>query len=170
MRYTAKKIATMLLTMVIVSFLTFVAFSLLSGDAATRLLGTEATPERLEALRIELGLNDPLLVRYGRWLWDALRGDLGTSYRYGQSVSSLIAQRLGPTLTLTALAFAPLDGGQQQPPETGDGEHLLDDDAAREQIGDRHGEEGQDRHERVFQHMAVEDAAARASAAHGGAA
>ena len=105
MRYTAKKIATMLLTMVIVSFLTFVAFSLLSGDAATRLLGTEATPERLEALRIELGLNDPLLVRYGRWLWDALRGDLGTSYRYGQSVSSLIAQRLGPTLTLTALAF-----------------------------------------------------------------
>ena len=42
MRYTAKKIATMLLTMVIVSFLTFVAFSLLSGDAATRLLGTEA--------------------------------------------------------------------------------------------------------------------------------
>ena len=95
MRYTAKKIATMLLTMVIVSFLTFVAFSLLSGDAATRLLGTEATPERLEALRIELGLNDPLLVRYGRWLWDALRGDLGTSYRYGQSVSSLIAQRLG---------------------------------------------------------------------------
>ena len=47
MRYTAKKIATMLLTMVIVSFLTFVAFSLLSGDAATRLLGTEATPERL---------------------------------------------------------------------------------------------------------------------------
>ena len=106
MRYTAKKIATMLLTMVIVSFLTFVAFSLLSGDAATRLLGTEATPERLEALRIELGLNDPLLVRYGRWLWDALRGDFGTSYRYGQSVSSLIAQRLGPTLTLTALAFA----------------------------------------------------------------
>ena len=106
MRYTAKKIATMLLTMVIVSFLTFVAFSLLSGDAATRLLGTKATPERLEALRIELGLNDPLLVRYGRWLWDALRGDLGTSYRYGQSVSSLIAQRLGPTLTLTALAFA----------------------------------------------------------------
>ena len=91
MRYTAKKIATMLLTMVIVSFLTFVAFSLLSGDAATRLLGTEATPERLEALRIELGLNDPLLVRYGRWLWDALSGDLGTSYRYGQSVSSLMA-------------------------------------------------------------------------------
>ena len=77
MRYTAKKIATMLLTMVIVSFLTFVAFSLLSGDAATRLLGTEATPERLEALRIELGLNDPLLVRYGRAATSAPRTATG---------------------------------------------------------------------------------------------
>ena len=106
MRYTAKKLATMLLTMVLVSFLTFVAFSLLSGDAATRLLGTEATPEKLAALRLELGLNDPLIVRYGRWLADTLRGDLGTSYRYGLPVGTLIAQRLGPTLTLTALAFA----------------------------------------------------------------
>lgn len=106
MRYTAKKVATMLLTMVIVSFLTFVAFSLLSGDAATRLLGTEATPEKLEALRIQLGLNDPLPVRYGHWLAGAVRGDLGTSYQYGLPVATLIAQRLGPTLTLTALAFA----------------------------------------------------------------
>ena len=105
MRYTAKKLATMLLTMVIVSFLTFVAFSLLSGDAATRLLGTEATPEKLEALRLELGLNDPLPVRYVHWLLDALRGDLGVSYSYRLPVTELIAQRLGPTLTLTALAF-----------------------------------------------------------------
>lgn len=106
MRYTAKKLATMLLTMVIVSFLTFVAFSLLSGDAATRLLGTEATPEKLEALRASLGLNDPLPVRYVHWLLDALRGDLGVSYRYNLPVTELIAQRLAPTLTLTALAFA----------------------------------------------------------------
>lgn len=105
MRYTAKKLATMLLTMVIVSFLTFVAFSLLSGDAATRLLGTEATPEKLEALRLELGLNDPLALRYVHWLLDALRGDLGISYSYRLPVTELIAQRLGPTLTLTALAF-----------------------------------------------------------------
>ena len=106
MRYTAKKVATMLLTMVIVSFLTFVAFSLLSGDAATRLLGTEATPEKLEALRLELGLNDPIVVRYGRWLLDALHGEFGVSYQYGLPVSELILQRLGPTMTLTGLSFA----------------------------------------------------------------
>lgn len=105
MRYTAKKLATMLLTMVLVSFLTFVAFSLLSGDAATRLLGTEATPEKLEALREELGLNAPLAVRYGRWLAAALHGDLGVSYQYRIPVTTLIAQRLGPTLMLTALSF-----------------------------------------------------------------
>lgn len=106
MRYTAKKCAAMLLTMVIVSFLTFVAFSLLSGDAATRLLGTEATPEKLEALRLELGLNDPLPLRYLRWLIAALGGDFGTSYQYSLPVRALIAQRLGPTLTLTLLSFA----------------------------------------------------------------
>ena len=53
MRYTAKKIGTLLLTMVLVSLFVFLAFSLISGDAAERLLGTEATPERLAALRAE---------------------------------------------------------------------------------------------------------------------
>ena len=51
--------------MLIVSFLTFAAFSLISGDTATAMLGTSATPERLAALRAELGLDRPLLVRHG---------------------------------------------------------------------------------------------------------
>lgn len=105
MRYSIKKIGTMLLTMVIVSFLTFVAFSLLAGDAAEIILGTEATPERLAALRAELGLDKPLLVRYGHWVLDFVAGDMGTSYQYNLSVSQLVGERLGPTLTLTAIAF-----------------------------------------------------------------
>ena len=105
MRYSIKKIGTMLLTMAIVSFLTFVAFSLLSGDAAEIILGTEATPERLAALRAELGLDKPLLVRYGHWVLDFLAGDMGTSYQYQLPVSQLVGERLGPTLTLTAIAF-----------------------------------------------------------------
>jgi peptide/nickel transport system permease protein len=95
----------MLLTMVIVSFLTFVAFSLLAGDAAEIILGTEATPERLAALRAELGLDKPLLVRYGHWVLDFVAGDMGASYQYNLSVSQLVGERLGPTLTLTAIAF-----------------------------------------------------------------
>ena len=105
MRYSIKKIGTMLLTMAIVSFLTFVAFSLLAGDAAEIILGTEATPERLAALRADLGLDKPLLVRYGHWVLDFVAGDMGTSYQYNLPVSQLVGERLGPTLTLTAIAF-----------------------------------------------------------------
>ena len=105
LRYSLKKIGTMLLTMVIVSFLTFAAFSLLSGDAAERMLGTEATPERLEALRIELGLNQPMVIRYGHWLLNCLYGDFGHSYQYSLPVSELIAQRVGNTLMLTLMAL-----------------------------------------------------------------
>lgn len=105
MRYSLKKIGTMLLTMVIVSFLTFAAFSLLSGDAAERMLGTQATPERLEALRIELGLDQPMVIRYGHWVLNLLCGDLGRSYQYSLPVSQLISQRIGNTLTLTLMAL-----------------------------------------------------------------
>ncbi len=106
MRYTAKKIGTLLLTLVLVSLFVFLALSNLSGDAATRLLGTEATPERLEALRTELGLDKPLPVRYVEWVAGMLRGDMGISYQYRLSVSQLIAERLRPTLSLTLMAFA----------------------------------------------------------------
>ena len=56
MKYAAKRIATLVVTMVVVSFLAFVAFDLISGDPAEIMLGTQATPEALEALREELGL------------------------------------------------------------------------------------------------------------------
>lgn len=59
MKYAAKRIAMLLLTMVIVSFLAFAAFDVISGDPATAMLGTQATAEKVEALREELGLNRP---------------------------------------------------------------------------------------------------------------
>ena len=68
MRYAVRKGVTLLMTMLIVSFLAFLAFELVSGDAAVALLGTNATPERLEALREELGLNRPFMTRYFSWL------------------------------------------------------------------------------------------------------
>ncbi len=105
MRYTAKKIGTMLLTMVLVSLFVFTAFSLLSGDAAERILGTEATPERLAALRAELELDQPMLTRYVDWLAGMLRGEMGTSYIYRLSVAQMIVERLRPTITLSVMAF-----------------------------------------------------------------
>ena len=61
MKYAAKKIVWMLLTMVIVSFLAFLAFRIIPGDPTAKLLGEQATPERVEALRQELGLDRPFL-------------------------------------------------------------------------------------------------------------
>ena len=80
MRRIGKKLLSMILTLLVVSFLVFLAFSVIPGDPALHKLGTEATPEKVAALREELGLNRPLLVRYGKFLAGAIRGDFGISY------------------------------------------------------------------------------------------
>lgn len=105
MKYAAKRIATLLVTMVVVSFLAFVAFDLISGDPAEMMLGTEATPEALAALREEMGLNRPLVVRYGDWLLGFVTGDLGMSYDYYQPVGELLAPKILVTLCLSLLSF-----------------------------------------------------------------
>ena len=91
MRYTARKILTLLVTMAVVSFLTFAACDLISGDPAATLLGTQATPEKVAALREEMGLNRPLPVRYGEWLAGFFTGNLGTSFQYRQPVREVLA-------------------------------------------------------------------------------
>ena len=105
MRYALKRAAMLLVTMLIVSLLTFVAFDLISGDPATSMLGTQATAERVEALREELGLNQPLLVRYGQWLLGFFTGDLGVSYNYNQPVWQLIGGKTAVTLCLSLISF-----------------------------------------------------------------
>jgi len=86
--------------LLIVSVLTFVLSSLVPGNAARNILGMNATQEQVDALTAELGLNEPLPVRYWNWLVDAVHGDLGTSIVNGQAVSSAITDRLGPTISL----------------------------------------------------------------------
>lgn len=100
-----KKFLIMLVTLFAVSFLVFLALSIIPGDAATNMLGTQATPEKIEALREEMGLNDPFFIQYFRWLFGCLRGDFGTSYSYHMSVSSLIMDKLPITITLTLFSF-----------------------------------------------------------------
>ena len=106
MKYLLKRVLTLLATMLIVSFLTFAAFSLISGDTATAMLGTAATPERLAALRAELGLDRPLLMRYGEWLLGFFTGDLGVSTSYQQPVWDILASKFRLTLCLSLMSFA----------------------------------------------------------------
>jgi len=83
-----------------VSLVTFTLIAIAPGDAARVLAGPEATPAEYEALRQELGLDDPFVVQYGNWLAGALQGDLGTSIVNGQDVAQALNQRLGVTLSI----------------------------------------------------------------------
>jgi len=84
----------------IVSMLTFVLTSFVPGDPARTILGLSATPEQVDRLREQLGLDDPLPVRYGAWLWDVLHGDLGRSLSTGGSVATELGGRAQVTLSL----------------------------------------------------------------------
>ena len=99
-----KRTGLLLLTLILVTALAFVAFSIIPGDPADAILGLEATPEQIAALRAELGLDLPLMQRYVNWLADFLTGDFGVSYNYDMPVSELLAVRIAPTLTLTAMS------------------------------------------------------------------
>ncbi len=87
--------------LLIVSFLTFTMLHMVPGDIRDRILGVDATAEQFEALGEKLGLNDPFLVQYGRWLYRAVQGDLGTSAYNSQRVTDAVLDTLPVTLSLT---------------------------------------------------------------------
>ena len=87
-----------------VSLLTFLIASLLPGDLAYVILGDQATPEKVEALRHDMGLDQPLLIRYFHWLGHILQGDFGRSFRTGQTVLQVVAERLPVSFELMILA------------------------------------------------------------------
>jgi peptide/nickel transport system permease protein len=99
-----RRIASLIVTLLVVSLLIFTVMNLLPGDPAAIMLGTSATPETLAALRTQMGLDEPLVVRYLAWLAGVLQGDLGQSYTYGVPVAGLIVERLAVTLPLALMA------------------------------------------------------------------
>ena len=105
MKYALRRILALIVTMITVSFLAFAAFHMISGDPAQAILGTSATPERLEALRRQMGLDRPFLVQYFHWLTGFVTGDLGTSYSYRQPVAALIMPKLRVTFLMVMLSF-----------------------------------------------------------------
>lgn len=88
-----------------VTFLTFLIMNALPGDAASALLGANATPAEVHALAAKLHLNEPFWVRYWHWLTGAVQGNLGNSLANQHSVVSIITSRLPVTLELIAYAF-----------------------------------------------------------------
>src|SRR5262249_1790431 len=103
-RFIGRRLAYLLPVLLAVSLLTFLISSLLPGDLAYTILGDQATPEKLAALRAQMGLDLPIWQRYGLWLWDALQGDLGRSFHTGGPLRDGGPERLPVSLELMVMA------------------------------------------------------------------
>jgi peptide/nickel transport system permease protein len=107
-KYIRKKFRGLFIVMFMASILTFGLMQISSGDPATMYLtskGTVPTQELLEKTRIEMGLDQPIVVQYVQWLTHALQGDLGMSYYFKVPVADIMGQRIMMTLRLASLAF-----------------------------------------------------------------
>jgi peptide/nickel transport system permease protein len=101
-----RRLALGALTLLAVSALIFASTEILPGDVASAILGQQATPEALAAIRAELGLDRPAVARYADWLLGFVQGDLGRSLANRQPIAAQIGQRLGNTLFLAGVAAA----------------------------------------------------------------
>jgi peptide/nickel transport system permease protein len=99
------RVAASVPVLLLVSLITFGLLWLVPGDPASVFLDASATPEALDRIRRELGLDRPFLARMGDWYWRALHGDLGKSLLLNRGVTEAILERLPVTLSLAALAF-----------------------------------------------------------------
>ena len=109
-RYIARRLLLFVPTVVVLTLLVFLFLRVIPGDPALQVLtsGTgegSFTEEQLQAVRVELGIDRPLHIQYVTWIWDLLRGDLGTSYFFGVEISEQMKVRLPVTLELTALGL-----------------------------------------------------------------
>jgi peptide/nickel transport system permease protein len=99
-----KRIVRGLITLFAVSAFIFMSIELLPGDVAESILGRDATPEALAAIRERLNLDEPAVIRYFSWVGGVMQGDLGTALTSGRPVSDLLLPRLGNTLFLASVA------------------------------------------------------------------
>ena len=108
--YLVRRLLTLPVLLLGISIISFTLLNLAPGDPAYSILkdrnsGEEPAPEDILALRKQLRLDDPVVLRYGRWLLGAIQGDLGVSYRGGQSIMRELGQRLPATLMLAGAAL-----------------------------------------------------------------
>ena len=104
-KYIIKRLISMIPAIFVVSVVIFMIIHLTPGDPAAVMLGDQADPEAIEALRQSLGLNDPLPVQYLRWVGDVLHGDLGQSLYSDQTMIQMLVGHMGPTFSLTLYAL-----------------------------------------------------------------
>ena len=106
LKLVVRRLLSAIAVLFVVSLITFVVLLCIPGDPAQLILGVEATPEKVEALRASMGLDRPWYVQYMHWIQGVLTGNWGTSYLYGENVWTLICQRLPVTFSVALLSMA----------------------------------------------------------------
>ena len=104
-KYIIKKLILLIITLLITSFVIFLIFELVPGDPAVDKLGTRATPEAVEALRVKWGLDKPFILRYFLFVTSVFTLDFGVSYTYGISVSNLLKEKMVINLFLSVMSL-----------------------------------------------------------------
>ena len=104
MRFVWKRVVQLVVVLLSVTFLSSLMLNFLPGDAAIVVCGASCTTEQYQQVREEMGLNEPVLVRYGQWLGRVVRGDLGASNVNKEQVSTALSQRMPVTLELLILS------------------------------------------------------------------
>ena len=103
--FISRRVIQTFVVLIIVTFIVFLLLYLIPGDPARTMLGIEASDHDVAALRSQLGLDRPMMVQFGSWLFHVLQGDLGRSIQFHQPVSHLIATRLPVTIYIGILAL-----------------------------------------------------------------
>lgn len=106
LRYALRRLGSLTISLIVASLVIFAVIEIVPGDPASFMLGINARPDTIEALREELGLNLALHERYLAWVGGLLTGDFGTSYTYRSPVSEIIAERLVISVPLAAYALS----------------------------------------------------------------
>jgi peptide/nickel transport system permease protein len=104
--FVVRRVVSLVVTLLAAALVVFIVLEILPGDPAAVMLGVQATPETLAALRAEYGLDRPVPVRFAQWIAGLMTGDLGTSYTYRVPVATLILERLAVTVPLALIAIA----------------------------------------------------------------
>lgn len=103
--YVTKRLGSLCLSLIVASLVIFACIEIVPGDPASFMLGINAQPDTIQALRVELGLDQSLAQRYLGWIGGLLGGDMGTSYTYRTPVSDIVSDRLQVSLPLALYAL-----------------------------------------------------------------
>jgi ABC-type dipeptide/oligopeptide/nickel transport system permease component len=106
MTYILNRLLSIFLTLFLISIITFAVTSILPGDVATMIMGTQSNPQALAGLRKALGLNDPLVVQYGRWIGGMLTGDWGRSLVFKVPIADLLIQKIKASSLIVVMSMA----------------------------------------------------------------